>query len=59
MEIIRICTDVRKVSPRKEQNDMLTKAGAIICINNDDFYNTILTHNNRNNKDSLQGIRKQ
>ena len=59
MEIIRICTNVRKVSSRKEQNDMLTKAGAIICENIDNFYNTILPHNNRNNKDSLQGIRKQ
>ena len=50
---------MRKVSSRKEQNDMLTKAGAIICENIDNFYNTILPHNNRNNKDSLQGIRKQ
>ena len=52
MEIIRISTDVRKVSSIKEQNDLLTKAGTIICINIDDFYNTILPHNNRNNKDS-------
>lgn len=57
--MIRIFTNVKKVSSRKEQNDMLTKAGTIICINNDDFYNTILTHNNCNNKDSLQGIRNQ